>query len=233
MRSGPRSPAELAKLDPAALAALALQPRAPLMRQRLSGLGAAPLQFPAGSKGNDTPEIASPVIASPSLPDPNFATDPHSYLQPIAPPASTAPPQIQAASPPVKQPDARSTSNTTSDQPSPVANHEIEPTELDRQVFNSIYEGSPTARMLYNYAQSKGYPLQIMRPGDVSKFIQVPNAKATAVEEGPLKRIYVDSLGNQASGDWAHYTAPYHEIVHILQHNLKKRCRQQNTNRTR
>jgi hypothetical protein len=76
--------------------------------------------------------------------------------------------------------------------------------------------------MLYNYAQSKGYPLYIMRPGDVSKFNKVPGARATAIEEGPAKAIYVDSLGDKATREWPRYTAPYHEIVHILQHDLKR-----------
>jgi len=61
-RSGPRSAAELAKLDPATLAALALQPRAPLMRES-SGLAAAPFN------SSDDADAA-------------FHADPQSYLQP-------------------------------------------------------------------------------------------------------------------------------------------------------
>jgi len=284
MRSGPRSAEELAKLDPATLAALALQPRAPQMRRRWQQgqkatappLGGGGLNAGTMSRTDDPNAIAgdnntssTPSVPA-SLPAPNFTTDPNSYLQPaVSPgisnapistvgqqtPIFTFPPKSladqspffsgESPSPGVSRrlPDSSSDSekrqqDTSIPQPilpasnqslpkgsnaqaSPVADHEIEPSDLDRQVFNSIYEGSPTARMLYNYAQSKGYPLQIMRPGDVSKFNGVPGAKATAIEDGPFKRIYVDSLGNQASGDWAHYTSPYHEIIHVIQHDLK------------
>jgi hypothetical protein len=101
MRSGPRSAADLAKLDPATLAALALQPRAPQMRQQWQAQKAASLSHGGGglnsasfvgaddpnakvADGIGTPGTPSPAFAQPPLPVPNFNTDPHYYLQPRA-----------------------------------------------------------------------------------------------------------------------------------------------------
>jgi hypothetical protein len=91
MRSGPRSAAELAKLDPAAIAALALQPRAPQMtRQLQQAQRAAQLQSRSGLN----------AASFTALPDSAFTADPHSYLQPMPlSPDNTPVPNIGSQAP--------------------------------------------------------------------------------------------------------------------------------------
>jgi hypothetical protein len=109
-RSGPRSAAELAKLPPAAIAALALQPRGPhMMRQWREAQRAALARsrgglnagaFNAPKDLNATPPVnsatlplPSPAWTPPSLPDPAFSIDPQSYLQPPTSPAQASTPR--------------------------------------------------------------------------------------------------------------------------------------------
>jgi hypothetical protein len=105
MRSGPRSAAELAKLDPATIAALALQPRGPLMmRQRQQAMKiTTPLYGRGGlnagtlnqSEDQNVRPPAYDAATAPSLPafnppplsSPTFDTDSNSYLQPSVSPA--------------------------------------------------------------------------------------------------------------------------------------------------
>ncbi len=101
-----------------------------------------------------------------------------------------------------------------------LAENEINPSATDVRVINGVYQLSPTARLLQNYANSKGYKVETLKPGSVAKITGVPNGVATVVDSA--KRVFVDTMGDDVTKvDWNNRVAVPHEHVHIVQKDIR------------
>ena len=100
-----------------------------------------------------------------------------------------------------------------------LADNEVSPSEVDKQVINRIAQISPTAGLIYSHLEKREYKVQVMKEGAVGKMTGTPNSVATVIHSA--KTIFTETMGSDINVvDWGHRVAVPHEGLHVVQNDL-------------